>query len=314
MTELVKENRGDSRIIVQHALLLSRELGLHDRAERLLQHAVDLCAPRAAANASSTASASAQSLAGVPGIEGLTPAAAAEYAWVLRRYFDFLLGVRGDLRQCAHILVLLSSLDRALGVEPRAGKHGRRDHAASAAASKTRPEIDAGDRPQHELTHACQRRISASYLVCSARFHWLLALQREPLPQAGSPQGPPARAESHAAQSGAWTRKALLHETERLLVSAYSVLMGEGPQDGPDGAAVGAGGGDGRKADSGEADLADLDILAGEVMTCMGWVALEKGQYREVEKCVVAAVRRRGLLSCLRPVAVDTADMRRGNA
>ena len=299
MTELIKKNGRDSHSVVQHAILLSREEGMHDRAERLLQHAVDLCSPRLSTDRRSSSASSDD--------DSMSPQAAAEYALVLRRYFDFLLGIRGDLRQCAHVLTILASLDRALGVDLPEGERGWRNmlsavggglgNAAGAGRRKARAGKELSGEENLAETRYCQRRISAAYLVCSARFHWLLSLRKGVTQGSGGYGGAPAKGEDAGEQEG-WvmegnvvTRKSLLETAASLLISAYGVAVGSGCES--------------KARTATDREVLDLDTLAGEVMASLGWVALEKGQYRDVEKYVAMALRHRGLMSTLRPVSVD---------
>jgi hypothetical protein len=100
-----RTNAANTQHIAEHAFLLSQHNALHDQAERLLQVAIDICAP-APQPPTSTTSAS---------VSRLSPTAALEYAHALKRYFDFLIGVRSDLKQCAEIIVLLHHLHQDHG-------------------------------------------------------------------------------------------------------------------------------------------------------------------------------------------------------
>lgn len=304
LAEVVKRNGRACPGLVQHALLLSREVGMHDRAERLLQHAVDRCAPRSPSASAVARDHEARLEGSAPDVSNMPLQDAAEYALVLRHYFDFLLGIRGDLKQCAHVLTILASLHRVLGVELPAGddrtcavepsvEEDRRGEAAGADGYTAREQRKlAGGERQAEML-LCQRRISCLYLLCCARFHWLLALRKDGKQGPGSGEGGLARGPG----TGRWvlngnsiTRHSLLKAAESLLGSAYGVAVA---------------GGRVLTKDSADREGLDLEMLAGEVMTCLGWVALDAGRYRDVEKYVVIALRRRGPMCGLRPVAVD---------
>ena len=260
----------------------------YTQAERLLQIAIDSCL-----------SLSPSSNSPAPDTAALSPPAAMEYALALKRYFEFLLGVRGDLQQCAQMLRLLASLHRSHGVAiSQCGRGG--------GAEET----------------GCQRKISAMYFTCKGRLHWVLAMyargaeegKRQAEEEMMGDNTRRARTPS-ALEKNTWGRggaravdaERQLLRSECCFVQAYRAAVA-GPIAGDDEATASSSPGS-RKASPAPLKPTrqelDLDLAAGEVATSLAWVAVEAARFRDAEDLAVISLRHRGLMAAVRPSVLD---------
>ena len=227
----------------------------------------------------------------------MSPPAAMEYALALKRYFEFLLGVRGDLQQCAQMLRLLASLHRSHGVAiSQCGRGG--------GAEET----------------GCQRKISAMYFTCKGRLHWVLAMYARGA-EGGKGQAAEVRMGDNtgrantpsALEKKTWGRgdargidaERQLHRAECCFVQAYRAAVA-GPSASDDEATDST---DSRKASPAPLKPSrqelDLDLAAGEVATSLAWVAVEAARFRDAEDLAVISLRHRGLMAAVRPSVFD---------